>query len=59
MKNTDLHFKFLLQKCYTVLIKILILENKHTILVPLFGAAYAAPNKDTTILYGLDLKKQC
>ena len=25
--------------------------NQYTILVPLFGAAYAAPNRVTTILY--------
>ena len=30
---------------------ILVLENKYKIVVPLFGAAYAAPNKGTTILY--------
>ena len=28
----------------------LVLENKHKNDVPLFGAAYAAPNKGTTIL---------
>ena len=27
------------------------LENKYKIAVPLFGAAYAAPNKGTAILY--------
>ena len=27
------------------------LENTYKIAVPLFGAANAAPNKDTTILY--------
>ena len=26
-------------------------ENEYKIVVPLFGAAYAAPNKGTTILY--------
>ena len=31
--------------------EILALENKYTIAVPLFGAADAAPNKGTTILY--------
>ena len=31
--------------------KILALENKKKIAVPLFGAANAAPNKGTTILY--------
>ena len=29
----------------------LILENEYGIVVPLFGAAFAAPNKGTTILY--------
>ena len=29
----------------------LVLENKYKIVVPLFGAAFAAPNKGTTILY--------
>ena len=43
MKNTDLHIKILLQKCWTALIKVLVLENKYKIVVPLFGAAYAAP----------------
>ena len=28
----------------------LVLENKYKIVVPLFGAAYAAPNKGTQIL---------
>ena len=28
----------------------LVLENKYKIVVPLFGAAYAAPNKGTKIL---------
>ena len=27
-----------------------VLENKYKIVVPLFGAAYAAPNKGTNIL---------
>ena len=26
-------------------------QNQYKIVVPLFGAAYAAPNKGTTILY--------
>ena len=30
---------------------ILALENLFKIMVPLFGAAYAAPNKGTAILY--------
>ena len=29
----------------------LVLENEYGIVVPLFGAALAAPNKGTTILY--------
>ena len=29
----------------------LVLENEYEIVVPLFGAASAAPNKGTTILY--------
>ena len=29
--------------------KKLVLENKYYIVVPLFGAAYAAPNKGATI----------
>ena len=29
----------------------LVLENEYKIVVPLFGAAYTAPNKDITILY--------
>ena len=29
----------------------LVLENEYEIVVPLFGAANAAPNKGTTILY--------
>ena len=29
----------------------LLLENQYKIVVPLFGAAFAAPNKGTTILY--------
>ena len=29
----------------------LVLENEYGIVVPLFGAAFAAPNKGTTILY--------
>ena len=30
----------------------LVLENVYEIVVPLFGAAFAAPNKGTIILYG-------
>ena len=29
----------------------LVLESEYEIVVPLFGAAFAAPNKGTTILY--------
>ena len=29
----------------------LVLENEYEIVMPLFGAAYAAPNKGITILY--------
>ena len=29
----------------------LVLENEYEIVVPLFGAAFAAPNKGATILY--------
>ena len=28
-----------------------VLENEYEIVVPLFGAAFAAPNKGTTVLY--------
>ena len=51
MKNTDLHIKFLLLKCSSPLLKISVLENQCEIMVRLFGAAFAAPNKGTTILY--------
>ena len=51
MKNTDLNVKLLFLKCKTALLNILILENEYKIVVPLFGAAYAAPIKSTTILY--------
>ena len=34
-----------------MLIETLVLENYYKIVVPLFGAAYAAPNIATTILY--------
>ena len=33
------------------MIKILALENQYKIVVPLLGAAFAAPNKATTIIY--------
>ena len=51
MKNTDIHVKILLMKWQSLLLKRLVLENQFKIMVPLFGAAYAAPNKGTTILY--------
>ena len=51
MKNTGLHVKILRLKCLSPLLKILVLENQCKIMVPLFGAAYAAPNKVTSILY--------
>ena len=51
MKNTDLHVKILFLKCLGPLLKILVLENQFKIMMPLIGAAYAAPNKGTTILY--------
>ena len=31
--------------------EISVLENKYKIVVPIFGAAYAAPNKGATLLY--------
>ena len=51
MKNTDLHVKILLRKCCSALLKLTVLENWYKIVVPLFGAAYAATNKGTTILF--------
>ena len=39
--------------------KILALENEHNIVVPLFGAAYATPNKGTTIYTDLSLHQLC
>ena len=36
-----------------------VLENKYKIVLPLFGAAFAAPNKGITILSDLDLYHQC
>ena len=33
------------------IIENLVLENWYKIVVPLFGAAYVAPNKGTTILF--------
>ena len=37
----------------------LVLENLYTIVVPLFGAAYAAPNKGTPIFNDLGLYLLC
>ena len=37
----------------------LVLQNEYKIVVPLFGAAFAAPNKGTTIYTDLDLYQQC
>ena len=56
MKNTDLHIKILLLKCYSPLLKILVLENQCKIMVPLFGAAYAAPNKEPQFYTDLGLQ---
>ena len=42
MKNPDFSVKILLQKCQTDIWK-----KISNIVVPLFGAAYAAPNKGT------------
>ena len=50
-KKNDLRVKILFLKCKTALLKIYVSENKYKIVVPLFGAAYAAPNKGITILY--------
>ena len=54
MKNTDRSVKILLQKCYgDEIMETLVLENEYKIVVPIFGAAYAASNIGTTILYWL------
>ena len=37
----------------------LVFENKYKIVLPLFGAAFAAPNKGRTILSDLDHYHQC
>ena len=50
MKNAVLHVKNLVQKCKTELLKLLVLENEYKIAVPLFGAAYAAPNKGNNFI---------
>ena len=47
MKNTDLSVKILLHKCYTEIMETLVVENKYKIVVTIFGAAYAPPNKGT------------
>ena len=57
MKHTDIHIEILLRKCWSPLLKVLVLENLYKIVVPLFGAAYAAPNKGITILYGFSSPK--
>ena len=53
LKNTQRPWKVLefyhLQEDSTVFLR----SNQYKIVVPLFGAAYAAPNKGTTILYKL------
>ena len=37
----------------------LVLENEYEIVVPLFGAAFAAPNKAQQFYTDLDLYQQC
>ena len=49
MKGPDLSIKILLQKCKTEIMEKFVLENEYKIVVPLFGAAFAAPKKGTTI----------
>ena len=51
MKNPDLSVRILLQKCLTEIMEKLVLENQDKIAVPLFGAAFAAPNKGKTVLF--------
>ena len=51
MKNPDLSFKILLQKCFTEIMETLVLEKKYKFVVHIFGAAYPAPSKGTTISY--------
>ena len=58
MKNTGLSVKILLQKCFSEIMEKLVLENKFKIVVPIFGAAYAAPNKGTKIYTDLGLYQQ-
>ena len=50
MKYTGLHVQILLWKRLTKIMETLVLENYYKIVASLFGAAYAAPNKGTTIL---------
>ena len=45
MKNTDLHVKIILWKCWSSLLKILVLKNLYKIVLPLFDAAYAAQSR--------------
>ena len=49
--------KILLLKCSSSFLKISVLENQCKIMVPLFGAAYAAPTKGTQFYTYLGLKK--
>ena len=55
MKNTILQFytlKFYFRNLRLhETLKKLVLENYYKTVVPLFGAAYAAPNKGSTIVY--------
>ena len=51
MKNPDLGVKILLGKCQTEIMEKLVQENLYKIVVPSFGAAFAAPNKGTTVLF--------
>ena len=50
MENTDLSVQILLKKSFTEVIEKLVLENQYKIVVSLFGAGHAAPNRDTTVL---------
>ena len=59
MKNTDLHIKILFGKCWTALLKILVLETKNKIVVPLFGAAMLHQTKTPQIYTDLGLQRQC
>ena len=46
-------------QCVVLLLKILVLENQCKIMVPLFGAAYTAPNKGTQVYTDKGLQRQC